>query len=75
MSALFNFQAFMTMVILFICLAAYLREQFPQYIGQGAWFQTGFGRMVKDAAVVGDRLSPWVSLACMGFAVANILYR
>ena len=75
MSALFNFQAFMVMVLLFICLCSYLREQFPQTIGDSASFSHGFKGMVRKAAIIGDRLSPWISVACMAFAVANIVIR
>ena len=75
MSALFNFHAFMVTILLFICLCSYLGEIFPQTIRQSSEFTRGFKGMVRKAAVVGDRLSPWVSIACIGFAGANIFIR
>jgi hypothetical protein len=38
-------------------------------------FNHGFKGMVRKAAVIGDRLSPYVSAACIFFAVANIFVR
>ena len=73
MSALFNFQAFLTTICLFICLCSYLKYHFPQYIDRS--FNHGFKGLVRKGAVIGDRLSPYVSCACIGFAVANILIR
>lgn len=70
---MFNFEAFMVCVVLFICTCSYLR----------AWNQTminteytkGFKGMVKNAAIIGDRLSPIVSAACICLAVSNIFLR
>ena len=38
-------------------------------------YQHGFKGIIRKAAVVGDRLSPYVSIALVCFAVANIVYR
>jgi phage-related holin len=75
MSALFNFHAFMVMLLLFICLCSYLGDIFPGTIRQSKEYTKGFKGMVRKAAVIGDRLSPWVSLACFAFGAANIFVR
>eukprot|EP00347_Sterkiella_histriomuscorum_P010252 403377007 len=73
MSALFNFQSFLTLVLLFICTCAYIRQIFPHYINK--WYHDGFKGIIRRSAVIGDRLSPYVSGACLFFAAANILLR
>ena len=73
MTALFKFQPFLTTVCLFICLCSYIRAMFPSMIDRS--FNHGFKGMVYKAAVIGDRLSPYVSAACLFFAVANIIVR
>lgn len=64
----------MIVMLLFICTCSYLRAWKPQWIN-GPEFQHGFKGVVRKAAIVGDRLSPFVSVACLLFGVANILYR
>lgn len=72
MSALFNFLGFLTIILLTICTASYLREIFPNYIDQ---HRKGFKGIIRKFAVIGDRLSPWVSACCLIFAAANLFYR
>ena len=72
-SALFNPFGMMILSLLFICLCAYVREAFPSMIDRS--YNRGFKGLVRKAAVVGDRLSPWVSSACVIFAVLNLVYR
>ena len=61
------------MLVLFICMCTYLGHMFPHYINQ--WYKEGFKGVVRRSAVIGDRLSPYVSAACLFFAVANIMIR
>ena len=63
----------MIVVVLFICTCSYLRAWQPTLINTE--YRKGFKGLVRNAAVVGDRLSPFVATACVLFAVANILYR
>ena len=51
-SALFNFQSFLTLVVLFICTCTYIRQQFPHYINQ--WYKEGFKGVVRRSAVIGN---------------------
>lgn len=60
-------------MVLFICTCSYVRHHFPQFIDQS--FSHGFKGMVRKAAIIGDYLSPYVSVVCMVFAVTNILFR
>ena len=58
---------------LFICTCSYLRAWSPTRINTE--FTHGFKGMVKNAAIIGDRLSPLVSAACIILAVSNLLLR
>ena len=73
MTAIFNFHSFLPMVCLLICMCSYIRYFWPQMIDSS--MNHGFKGMVRKAAVIGDRLSPWVSAACVFFAGFNILVR
>ncbi|XP_024367963.1 uncharacterized protein [Physcomitrium patens] len=67
MSALFNFQSFLTVVLLVICTCTYVKIQAPKIMDQ----KTGFRGFFWKAARIGERLSPWVGGCCflMGFTV------
>ena len=64
----------MIVVLLFICTCSYLRAWRPQLIN-GQEYRHGFKGIVRKAAVVGDRLSPYVSAVLVCFAFGNVLYR
>ena len=72
-SALFNFEAFLIVMVLFICTCSYVRSWSPTTINTE--YTHGFKGTVKNAAIIGDRLSPLVSAACVVFAVTNIFLR
>ncbi|TVY26665.1 Protein kish-A [Lachnellula hyalina] len=68
MSALFNFQSALLVLLLLICTSAYFHQLFP-----------GFMDRNKDGAVtglfwkcarVGERLSPYISVCCVIMAVS-----
>ncbi|KAF5939866.1 hypothetical protein HYC85_021033, partial [Camellia sinensis] len=59
-SALFNFNSFLTVVLLGICSCTYLKMQFPALLEQ----KTGFRGFFWKAARIGERLSPWVAVGC-----------
>ncbi|KAL6749656.1 DUF1242-domain-containing protein [Haematococcus lacustris] len=67
MSALFDFQSFLTVVLLTICTCTYIKLMRPQILAQ----RTGFLGLFWKAARIGERASPWVCLACiaMGFTI------
>ncbi|EIE26767.1 hypothetical protein WJX75_006855 [Coccomyxa subellipsoidea] len=65
MSALFDFKAFLTVVLLTICTCTYIKGKFPSLLND----RTGFRGLFWKAARIGERLSPWVAISCifMGF--------
>jgi len=67
MSALFDFNAFLTVVLLTICTCTYIKLKAPAVLAQ----KTGFRGLFWKAARIGERLSPWVGLGCfaMGMVV------
>jgi hypothetical protein len=68
-SALFSFTSLIQVLLLFICTAAYLRPK-VKFIDN---HKKGFSGIVWKAARIGERLSPWVSVACILMAV-HVLY-
>jgi Protein of unknown function (DUF1242) len=69
LSALFNFQSLLVVILLFICTSVYLHERLPPSFMDD--HRTGIRGMLFKAARVGERLSPYVAGACilMAFAV------
>jgi len=67
MSALFDFRSFLTVVLLTICTCTYVKLMRPQLLTH----KTGFKGLFWKAARIGERLSPWVAVACiaMGFSI------
>lgn len=72
MSALFNFQSMIVVVLLSICTCSYLRPKIPGLIDNK---KTGFLGILGKMAVIGDRLSPYVSFACIFMAGMTLFYR
>ncbi|KAJ1872237.1 hypothetical protein LPJ55_003257 [Coemansia sp. RSA 990] len=70
-SALFNFQSLLLVVLLTICTCTYLRAQAPTLIDRN---KTGVMGLFWKAARIGERLSPYVSLACFIMAFQLIVY-
>lgn len=66
MSALFDFQSFLTVVLLFICTCTYYKLIYPGGLVQ----KTGFKGLFWKAARIGERLSPWVSIACIAMGLS-----
>jgi hypothetical protein len=70
MSALFDFRGFLVVLILTICTSTYIKAKFPSILS----VRTGFRGIWWKCARVGERLSPVISLACLGMAVSLLLY-
>lgn len=71
MTFLFSFQAVLYVLLLCICSATYLRELRPTLFHRDS---TGMGRQfLYKCSVVGDRLSPLVSIGCF-VAAGRILF-
>jgi hypothetical protein len=65
MSALFDFKAFLTVVLLTICTCAYIKERFPKLLDD----RTGFRGLFWKAARIGEQLMP---CRCCSFAEMRI---
>lgn len=61
-SALFDFSSFVTVVLLFICACAFLHGKAPRLLDN---HKKGFTGIFWKAARIGERLSPWVGIACV----------
>uniref|UniRef100_A0A061RQC4 Protein kish n=1 Tax=Tetraselmis sp. GSL018 TaxID=582737 RepID=A0A061RQC4_9CHLO len=70
MSALFDFQSFLTVLLLTICSCTYLKEKVPNALQR----TTGFRGIFWKASRIGERASPWVSLFCIGMGVSILLF-
>ena len=69
---IFNLQSIAVVILLAICTATYLRPHLPSYIDPRLKAFPGvFGRF----AVVGERLSPYVSLGCFSMAAVTLFSR
>ncbi|CEL60629.1 Protein kish-A OS=Danio rerio GN=tmem167a PE=2 SV=1 [Rhizoctonia solani AG-1 IB] len=66
MSALFNFQSLLLVVLLLICTCTYVRAVAPGLVDRN---KQGFVGLFWKSARIGERLSPYVSLACIAMAV------
>ncbi|KAK9796689.1 hypothetical protein WJX73_000591 [Symbiochloris irregularis] len=70
MSALFDFSAFLTVVLLTICTCAYIKYQAPYLLND----RRGFRGLFWKAARIGERLSPWVAIACFSMGFTTLFY-
>jgi len=66
MSALFNFESLLLVILLLICTCTYVRSVMPAIIDRN---KQGFLGLFWMFARVGERLSPYVALACIAMAV------
>ncbi|CAA7266748.1 unnamed protein product [Cyclocybe aegerita] len=70
MSALFDFQSLLLVVLLFICTCTYVRSVAPSLVDRN---KVGFMGLLFKAARIGERLSPYVALACITMAARMLL--
>ncbi|KAF2662113.1 DUF1242-domain-containing protein [Lophiostoma macrostomum CBS 122681] len=70
MTALFNFQSLLLVLLLTICTSAYFHAIFPRVMDQNKdnYFVSPFWKCAR----VGERLSPYVSMACLVMAVCML---
>ncbi|KAI0247362.1 hypothetical protein BJV78DRAFT_1133415 [Lactifluus subvellereus] len=69
-SALFNFQSLLLVILLLICTSTYIRAVAPRLIDSN---KQGFLGIFFMSARIGERLSPYVALACVAMAVRMLL--
>ncbi|XP_063980602.1 protein kish-A [Diachasmimorpha longicaudata] len=70
MSALFNFQSLMTVILLLICTCAYIRSAVPSLLDRK---KVGMGGIFWKCARIGERKSPYVAVGCL-FMAFSILF-
>ncbi|ETS60759.1 hypothetical protein PaG_04666 [Moesziomyces aphidis] len=70
MSALFNFHSLLRVVLLIICTCTYVRATAPALVDRN---KEGFLGVFFKSARIGERLSPYVSLACLVMAVYEVV--
>ncbi|KAI5166993.1 hypothetical protein NEIG_00331 [Nematocida sp. ERTm5] len=76
MTALLNFGAMVRVLLLFTCTTAYLKPFFPQEFKKSLANReeaSFFVRVIAIGTVFGERLSPYISLLCMYFALQSII--
>ncbi|AYU82821.1 Protein of unknown function (DUF1242) [Leishmania donovani] len=66
MSALFDFETVLYVLLLIVCTATYLRQFRPTLYHRDS-FEL-YKKFLYKCSVVGDRLSPWVSICCLVLA-------
>ncbi|KDQ07428.1 hypothetical protein BOTBODRAFT_38832 [Botryobasidium botryosum FD-172 SS1] len=70
MSALFNFQSLLLVLLLLICTCAYVRAVAPGLIDRN---KEGFMGVFYKCARIGERLSPYVAISCVLMAITILL--
>ncbi|KAG0020507.1 hypothetical protein BGZ82_011580 [Podila clonocystis] len=66
MSALFNFQSLLTVILLLICTCTFVQSQ-TRLLDRN---KTGITGIFWKLARIGERLSPYVSLACIVMGIS-----
>lgn len=78
MSAFFNVDSMITVLLFIICTCSFVKHYQPSLIEP---HKTGFFGFLRRAAVIGtyftlgDRLSPWVSVMCGIMAINTLFFR
>uniref|UniRef100_A0A0S1MJJ5 Protein kish n=1 Tax=Phakopsora pachyrhizi TaxID=170000 RepID=A0A0S1MJJ5_PHAPC len=70
MSALFNFQSLLLVILLITCTCAYIRSIAPSLIDRN---KNGVLGMFWKFARIGERLSPYVGLSCVIMAIVMMV--
>ncbi|XP_008851515.1 protein kish-A isoform X1 [Nannospalax galili] len=65
MSAIFNFQSLLTVILLLICTCAYIRSLAPSLLDRN---KTGLLGIFWKCARIGERKSPYVAVCCIVMA-------
>ncbi|XP_055905435.1 protein kish-A [Eupeodes corollae] len=71
MSAFFNFQSLLSVILMLICTCAYLRSLFPSIMDRN---KSGLLGVFWKLARIGERLSPYVAISCVIMAVSLLFW-
>jgi hypothetical protein len=74
MSAFFDFPSLLVLILLFICSAAFTRSLYPNIFGLPNQ-HSGFYGIAWKASRIGERLSPYVAIACVIMAVHILFFK
>ncbi|KAI1622360.1 hypothetical protein EDD37DRAFT_634841 [Exophiala viscosa] len=67
MTAIFNFQSLLLVILLIICTSTYVHDLFPSILDRN---KDGLMGIFWKCARIGERLSPYVSIFCIAMAVS-----
>ncbi|KAI1614081.1 transmembrane protein [Exophiala viscosa] len=70
MTAIFNFQSLLLVILLIICTSTYVHDLFPSILDRN---KDGLMGIFWKCARIGERLSPYVSIFCIAMACSMIL--
>ncbi|PHH70505.1 hypothetical protein CDD80_5954 [Ophiocordyceps camponoti-rufipedis] len=70
MSALFNIQSLLLVLLLLTCTSAYIHQIIPRILDS---HKDGPLGIIWKFARVGERMSPYISLACVFMAVSMLV--
>uniref|UniRef100_A0A8D0GFE5 Protein kish n=1 Tax=Sphenodon punctatus TaxID=8508 RepID=A0A8D0GFE5_SPHPU len=65
MSAIFNFQSLLTVILLLICTCTYIRSLAPTLLDKN---KSGLLGIFWKCARIGERKSPYVAVCCIAMA-------
>ncbi|KAL4623218.1 transmembrane protein 167a precursor-like [Arapaima gigas] len=72
MSAIFNFQSLLTVILLLICTCAYIRSLAPSLLDKN---KAGVLGIFWKCARIGERKSPYVACCCVIMAFSILAHR
>ena len=70
MSALFNIDALVRVLVLAVCTITYAKQHFPSLVSKD---KKGIYTVLRKFSVVGERLSPFIAFSCMVIGFGKLL--
>lgn len=77
MTALLNFSSMVRLLVLFSCTVTYIKPFLPGQIQKNISERgenQGIARIVYTGIVVGERLSPYLSLVCLYYVASSVVH-
>ncbi|XP_060525745.1 protein kish-A [Cylas formicarius] len=72
MSAIFNLQSLLVVVLLVICTCTYVKSLFPNLLDRK---RTGILKTLWKCARIGERKSPWIAVSCLSMAFSILFLK
>ncbi|KAL5625089.1 hypothetical protein BROUX41_005149 [Berkeleyomyces rouxiae] len=70
MTALFNFQSLLLVILLLVCTSTYMHAIFTGFMDKN---KNGFMSIFWKCARIGERLSPYISICCVFMAMSILV--